>query len=117
MRGRSAASGTFAGLLVGTTVFGQVGHKRVHRIELSSITDRATALLSGDQPGRQQLLQMEGKGGARKGEGLGYVARKLPATARLDQQTEDRKSGGVAQGSQSVGCVFMFHDSRIVESN
>lgn len=99
MRGGSAASGTFAGLLVGATVFGQVGHKRIHRVELSSITDRATTLLSGDQPGRQQLLQMEGKGGAGKGEGLGYVARQLPATACLDQQTEDRKSSGVAQGS------------------
>lgn len=114
--GWSAASGSFAGLFVGTTVLREIGHQCGHRLELGPVADRPTTLLGADQARSQQFLQVEGERGTRQAERLGNVTGQLAASAGLYKQAEDRQAGGVAQGSKSAGCSVMFHDSRIIES-
>lgn len=60
---------------------------------------------------------MEGEGGTRKRKRLSNVARQLATTSGLNQQPKDGKPSGVTQSGQRVGCILMFHVSRIVESN
>lgn len=46
---------------------------------------------------------------------MGDVTGQFAAATGLHEQAEDRQAGGVPQGRKRVGCILMFHNSRIVE--
>src|SRR5687767_2900401 len=96
-------------------VLRQERHERRHALEVDRVIDEAAFLPSGDEAALRERLQVERQGCRRNVELLSDDARSHALRPRLDEETEDRKTGVLRERGERGDGVFDFHVSSIME--